>query len=256
MSATTVPVQASTERRTHPVRRATVVSAIAGAAAATAFAAVASAAGVPFEVDGEPIPLGGFTMMTVLGAVLGGILLAVVEPLRRTAPPPVPAGHGGAHRPVVRPLADVATRHREQDCPRGRPPARRRRHRPRPRPQRPPLTRHPPTINHKEHNMPQYLMSVWHDDDYDVDFSSPDAQRQVAQVSAVNAELEAAGAWVFGGGLSRGVVGHRRPQQRRRGVDDRRPLRRDEGTDGRVLGHRSRRPRRRPRLGRQGRRRV
>ena len=25
--------------------------------------------------------------------------------------------------------------------------------------------------------MPQYLMSVWHDDDYDVDFSSPDAQR-------------------------------------------------------------------------------
>jgi hypothetical protein len=49
--------------------------------------------------------------------------------------------------------------------------------------------------------MPQYLMSVWHDTDYDVDFSSPDAQRQVAQVSAVNAELEAAGAWVFGGGL-------------------------------------------------------
>ena len=49
--------------------------------------------------------------------------------------------------------------------------------------------------------MPQYLMSVWHDDDYDVDFTSPDAQRMVAQVSAVNAEIEAAGAWVFGGGL-------------------------------------------------------
>lgn len=49
--------------------------------------------------------------------------------------------------------------------------------------------------------MPQYLMSVWHDTDYDVDFTSPDAQRQVALVSAVNAELEAAGAWVFGGGL-------------------------------------------------------
>lgn len=49
--------------------------------------------------------------------------------------------------------------------------------------------------------MPQYLMSVWHDTDYDVDFTSPEAQRQVAQVSAVNAELEAAGAWVFGGGL-------------------------------------------------------
>jgi hypothetical protein len=49
--------------------------------------------------------------------------------------------------------------------------------------------------------MPQYLMSVWHDTDYVVDFTSPDAQRQAAQVSAVNAELEAAGAWVFGGGL-------------------------------------------------------
>jgi hypothetical protein len=49
--------------------------------------------------------------------------------------------------------------------------------------------------------MPQYLMSVWHDKDYVVDFSSPDAQRLFAQVDAVNAELTAAGAWVFGGGL-------------------------------------------------------
>jgi hypothetical protein len=49
--------------------------------------------------------------------------------------------------------------------------------------------------------MPQYLMSVWHDKDFVVDFSSPDAQRQFAQVDAVNAELEAAGAWVFAGGL-------------------------------------------------------
>ena len=49
--------------------------------------------------------------------------------------------------------------------------------------------------------MSQYLMSVWHDNDYDVDFSSPEAQRMFAQVGAVNAEMEAAGAWVFGGGL-------------------------------------------------------
>ena len=49
--------------------------------------------------------------------------------------------------------------------------------------------------------MSQYLMSVWHDKDYEVDFSSPDAQRVMAQVDVVNAELEAAGAWVFGGGL-------------------------------------------------------
>ncbi len=47
--------------------------------------------------------------------------------------------------------------------------------------------------------MPQYLMSVWHDTD--VDFTSPEFQRQVARVSAVNAEIEAAGAWVFGGDL-------------------------------------------------------
>ena len=49
--------------------------------------------------------------------------------------------------------------------------------------------------------MPQYLLSVWHDDDYEVDFSTPDAQRRGAQVGAFNAELERAGAWVFGVGL-------------------------------------------------------
>ena len=50
--------------------------------------------------------------------------------------------------------------------------------------------------------MPQYLLSVWHDDTYsDIDFSSPDVQRVGAQVSALNAELEKAGAWVFGTGL-------------------------------------------------------
>lgn len=49
--------------------------------------------------------------------------------------------------------------------------------------------------------MTQYLLSVWHDDEYEVDFSTPDAQRQVAQVGAFNEELEAADAWVFGGGL-------------------------------------------------------
>jgi hypothetical protein len=49
--------------------------------------------------------------------------------------------------------------------------------------------------------MAQYLMSVWHDDDYAVDFSSEDAQRMVTQVGSFNDELTAAGAWVFGGGL-------------------------------------------------------
>lgn len=49
--------------------------------------------------------------------------------------------------------------------------------------------------------MSQYLISVWHDEDYEVDFSSDDAQRRVAQVGQFNTDLEAAGAWVFAGGL-------------------------------------------------------
>jgi len=50
--------------------------------------------------------------------------------------------------------------------------------------------------------MPQYLLSVWHDEPYDdLDYTSPAMRRRVAQVSAVNAELEKAGAWVFGAGL-------------------------------------------------------
>jgi hypothetical protein len=49
--------------------------------------------------------------------------------------------------------------------------------------------------------MAQYLLSVWHDDEYTVDFESEDIQHIVAQVDAFNNELQAAGAWVFAGGL-------------------------------------------------------
>jgi hypothetical protein len=49
--------------------------------------------------------------------------------------------------------------------------------------------------------MPQYLISVWHDDTYETDFSTHDAQRRVAQVGAFNEELMQAGAWVFAAGL-------------------------------------------------------
>jgi hypothetical protein len=50
--------------------------------------------------------------------------------------------------------------------------------------------------------MPRYLLSVWHDEPYDdADFDSPDMQRNAAQVTAFNVELERAGAWVFGAGL-------------------------------------------------------
>jgi hypothetical protein len=49
--------------------------------------------------------------------------------------------------------------------------------------------------------MTQYLMSVWHDGEYEVDFSTEEAQRLDAQVGALNDELQSADAWVFGGGL-------------------------------------------------------
>ena len=49
--------------------------------------------------------------------------------------------------------------------------------------------------------MPQYMLSVWHDDDYVVDFSGDDIQRVVAQVDELNAAMQRAGAWVFGAGL-------------------------------------------------------
>ncbi len=49
--------------------------------------------------------------------------------------------------------------------------------------------------------MPKYLISAWHDDNYELDFSTPDAQRRVAQVGAFNEELHQAGAWVFAAGL-------------------------------------------------------
>jgi hypothetical protein len=49
--------------------------------------------------------------------------------------------------------------------------------------------------------MPQYLISAWHDDTYELDFSTPDAQRRGAQVGAFNDELQKAGAWVFACGL-------------------------------------------------------
>ncbi len=42
--------------------------------------------------------------------------------------------------------------------------------------------------------MAQYLLSVWYDRDYELDFSSDDAQRQMVQVGQFNADLETDGA--------------------------------------------------------------
>ncbi len=49
--------------------------------------------------------------------------------------------------------------------------------------------------------MAQYLLSVWHDEDYEVDFSGEDMQRLAGQVGAFNEELQSSGGWVFAGGL-------------------------------------------------------
>lgn len=49
--------------------------------------------------------------------------------------------------------------------------------------------------------MTQYLLSVWHDEEYEVDFEGDDIQRVVAQVDQFNTELQESGAWVFANGL-------------------------------------------------------
>lgn len=49
--------------------------------------------------------------------------------------------------------------------------------------------------------MAQYLLSVWHDEEYVVDFSGEEMQRLSAQVGAFNEELMGSGAWLFAGGL-------------------------------------------------------
>lgn len=49
--------------------------------------------------------------------------------------------------------------------------------------------------------MAQYLISVWHDEDFDLDVLPEDFDRLSTQVGAFNEELEKAGSMVFAGGL-------------------------------------------------------
>ena len=74
-----------TARPTRSLRTTTVVAGLGAAALVSAAAAAVHAAGVSFEVQGEAIPVLGFAQMTFLGAVIGGILLAVLN--RRSAEP-------------------------------------------------------------------------------------------------------------------------------------------------------------------------
>ena len=84
---TTTPVTTSTSvAGVRPLWRAALVSGAVAAAVTTTIAAVAEAAGVSFESDGEPIPLLGFAQMTLLGTLLG---LAIARFCRRAAHPRV-----------------------------------------------------------------------------------------------------------------------------------------------------------------------
>jgi hypothetical protein len=51
--------------------------------------------------------------------------------------------------------------------------------------------------------MPQYLMSVWFDDDFDSEFdlTNPDVVRTTHQVDALNQEMTERRIWLFVGGL-------------------------------------------------------
>jgi Family of unknown function (DUF6069) len=73
---TTIPITGDTTEAAHPIRRATLANGAAAAVVVTVAAVAADAAGVPFAIDGEVIPLAGFPQMTVVGAVLGGLIAA------------------------------------------------------------------------------------------------------------------------------------------------------------------------------------
>ena len=75
-TATVLPIAGA---RPTTLRRTTLVAGLVAAALTTAVAAGAHAAGVSFTIQGEAIPLGGFAQMTFLGAVIGGVLLAVLN---------------------------------------------------------------------------------------------------------------------------------------------------------------------------------
>jgi len=90
MSVTTeaLTVPSSATQPTGSLRRSTITVGAAAAVLTAGAAAALHAAGVPLAVDGEMIPVAGFAQMTFLGAVIGGVLLAVlnrwsIAPLRR-----------------------------------------------------------------------------------------------------------------------------------------------------------------------------
>jgi Family of unknown function (DUF6069) len=76
MAVTTAPTASitTTEPRTAPSWRTGIRTGLLAAAASTAVAALALAADVPLEVDGEQIPLAGFAQLTLVATVVGVLL--------------------------------------------------------------------------------------------------------------------------------------------------------------------------------------
>ena len=86
MSMTAAATTSTTaSRATSPLWRAGIVSGVVAAAATTAIAAAADASGHAIAVGGEQIPLIGFAQLTIVGALLGLALAAVLS--RRAARP-------------------------------------------------------------------------------------------------------------------------------------------------------------------------
>jgi hypothetical protein len=69
---------------TSTLPRVTASAGVLAAAATTCSAAVLRAAGVPLAVHGK-IPLAGFAQFTLIGAIIGGVLLALL--IRRSTAP-------------------------------------------------------------------------------------------------------------------------------------------------------------------------
>jgi hypothetical protein len=67
----------ATTRPAMSLRRTTIVAGLVAAAVTTCIAAAVHAAGVSLAVGGKMIPLAAFAQLTFLGAVIGGVLVAV-----------------------------------------------------------------------------------------------------------------------------------------------------------------------------------
>ena len=88
MSTTTassdIAVERTSSRLTSTLPRAAATVGVLAAVATTGVAAILRAAGVPLSVNGQ-IPLAAFAQFTFIGAVMGGVLVALL--LRRSTAP-------------------------------------------------------------------------------------------------------------------------------------------------------------------------